>query len=211
MSRTPFFTRPNAHRIARFALTAVSAAAFLLPSSLSAQSAETDVVSHDRWELTVPGGQLLPTGDQRDVVQRGGLTALQVSYVARPSLAIITTVGWARSRDVASANHPKLDVFMYDIGAELRAPRWLDGRVSFSPFVGLGGGARSYNYRSITMDATHNLAAYASVGGELGMGPVALRLEARNYIAGFKPLDGQGSSETRNDVALMFGFRWLGR
>jgi hypothetical protein len=203
MSHTPSFTR-TISLVASFA----TAAALFLPSAARAQDAPE---SNDRWEFTVPGGQLLPTGDQRDVVQRGGLTAVQLSYLARPSLAVTTTVGWARSRDVATADHPKLDVFMYDIGAELRAPRWIDGRVTFSPFVGIGGGARSYNYRSLTMDATHNLAAYASVGGEIGMGPVALRLEARNYLAGFKPLDGQGASETRNDVALLFGFRWLGR
>lgn len=159
--------------------------------------------THARWELIIPGGQLIPTGDQRDAVQRGGLTAAQLSYVPRPSLAFTATFGWARSRDVASVDHPKLDVFLYDVGVEVRAPS-----STFTPFAGIGGGARSYDYRSLHADATHNLAAYASAGGEIGMGRVHLRVEARDYVARFRALDGRGASHTRNDVALLVGLRF---
>jgi hypothetical protein len=75
--------------------------------------------------------------------------------------------------------------------------------VTFSPFAGVGAGARSYNYRKLDVDATHNLAAYGAVGGELGMGRVGLRLEARNYATGFRPLVGVGKSDMRNDVVVM--------
>ena len=196
------------NRVSRFAQIAFAAAALSTTASpIAAQEMEE---SHARWELTVPGGQLLPTGAQRDAIQRGGLTAIQLAYVPRPAFAVTTTVGWARSRDVASVDHPKLDVFMYDIGAEVRAADWIGSRVTFTPFAGLGGGARSYNYRSLHVDATHNLAAYGSVGGEVGMGRVHFRLEARDYVAGFKALDGQGAASTRNDVVLLFGLR-IGR
>ena len=206
MSRT---ARSPIVRIARSTL----AAAALVAASASAASAQTVAPeapqAHARWELIVPGGQLVPTGDHRDAIQRGGLTAAQLSYVPRPSLAFTATFAWARSRDVASVDRPKLDVFMYDIGAELRAPRWIgSGAVTFSPFAGIGGGARSYNYRSLHVDATHNLAAYASAGGEIGVGRVHLRVEARDYIARFEALDGTGAGHTRNDVALLVGLRF---
>ena len=75
------------------------------------------------------------------------------------------------------------------------------------PFAGVGAGARSYNYRSLDVGATHNPAAYGSVGGVVGVGRVRLRVEARDYVTGFKPLNGEGNTAWRNDVALMFGFR----
>jgi hypothetical protein len=113
------------------------------------------------------------------------------------------TVGWARSRDIAQVGDPKLDVFLYDVGAEFRRlHRSAKGRRSLMPFAGLGAGGRSYNYRKLDVDAVHNLTAYGSVGGEAGLGRVSARLEARNYVSGFRPLRGTGGTVTRNDVVL---------
>ena len=183
-------------------------------SNLSAQDTEPQATPRKaaRWELVVPSGTLIPTGVQRDAIKRGNLTAVQVNYVARPTFAITSTFGWARSRDILTAGAPKLDVFTYDIGAEVRAPRWLAGKtMTFSPFAGAGVGGRSYNYRKLDVDATHNVAAYASVGGELGIRRVRVRLEGRDYVTGFKPLDGAGSARTGNDVVLMAGLRLVSR
>jgi len=136
------------------------------------------------------------------------VTAVQLSYVARPALALTATLGWARTRDIAAANDPKLDVFTYDAGAELRAPRWGAGKaVTFMPFAGVGAGARSYDYRSLDADATHDLAAYASAGGEVGVGRIRLRVDVRDYVSGFRPLGGAGAADTRNDVVVMAGLR----
>lgn len=193
-----------------------AAASFTLitTSNLSAQATEPQATNGQpaRWELLVPSGAILPTGTQRDAIKRGNLTAVQVTYLARPALAITSTVGWARSRDIATSGSPKLDVFTYDVGAEVRAPRWLAGKtVSFSPFAGVGAGGRSYNHRKLDVDATHNLAAYGSVGGELGVRRVRVRLEARDYVTGFKPLAAQGAARTGNDVVVMAGLRFVSR
>jgi hypothetical protein len=182
--------------------------------NLRAQSTEAPATPQkaERWELLVPSGTLVPTGDQRDAIKRGNLSAIQLTYVARPAIAITSTFGWARSRDVAVAGDPKLDVFTYDVGAEVRAARMSAGKtMTFRPFAGVGAGGRSYNYRKLEMDATHNLAAYGSVGGELGVGRVRVRLEARDYVAGFKPLAGQGDARTGNDVVVMAGLRLVSR
>ena len=40
------------------------------------------------------------------------------------------------------------------------------------------------------------------------MGRVHLRVEARDYVARFRALDGRGASHTRNDVALLVGLRF---
>ena len=183
-------------------------------SALAAQTADTSATPEraPRWELLVPAGTVVPTGAQRMALKRGNLTAAQLAYVVRPAFAVTATVGWARTRDLASAGDPKLDLFTYDVGAEVRAPRWRSGEsVTFAPFAGVGAGGRSYNYRSLDVDATHNVAAYGAVGGELGVRRVRLRVEARDYVAGFKPLGGAGAAATRNDVAVMAGLRFVRR
>jgi hypothetical protein len=140
---------------------------------------------------------------------RAQLSAAQLSWVARRPLAVTATCGWARSRDLGSIDLPRVDVFTYDLGAEVRGSEWrADRAVTFTSFAGAGAGARSYNYRSLNVDATHNVAGYGTVGGELGMGRVGLRLEVREYVTGFEPLAGGGTSDTRSDAIVMVGLRF---
>jgi hypothetical protein len=183
-------------------------------TDLAAQTAEPSATlpAKPRWELLIPTGTVVPTGAQRDAIKRANLSAVQLSYVPRPALAVTAMVGWARSRDIATANDPKLDVFTYDVGAEVRAPRWGGARsTTFMPFAGVGVGARSYNYRSLDVDATHNAAGYAALGGEVGVRRVRLRLEARDYVTGFRPLAGGETAGARNDVVVMAGLRFTRR
>jgi hypothetical protein len=197
---------------------AIAATLLVSASRLAAQTAAAHDTSEPpprqgaRWELLVPTGTVVPTGAQRAALKRGTMNALQLAYVAHPALAVTATLGWARTRDLASADAPKLDLFTYDVGAEVRAPRWRSGEaVTFVPFAGVGAGARSYNYRSLDVGARHNVAAYGAVGGELGVRRVRLRLEARDYVTGFKPLVGAGGAATRNDVVVMAGLRVVRR
>lgn len=180
-----------------------------IASTLPAQASEPQPAPAKKssWELVVPSGTLVPTGARRDAIKRANLSAVQVMYVPRPALAITSTFGWARSRDIVTAGAPKLDVFTYDVGAELRAassPR-------FTAFAGAGMGGRSYNHRTLDVDATHNLSAYASAGAEAGYRRVRVRLEARDYVSAFRPLVGAGEATTGNDVVVMAGLRIVAR
>lgn len=193
-------------------LTASIVAAGILIASAPSARAQSAAPPRNSFELLTSSGALIPTGTERSTIKRAPLSTIQGSYVIRSRFAVTTMFGWARSRDLATADAPKLDVFTYDIGAEARAPQMnASESVSFTPFAGIGGGARSYNYRKLDVDATHNLAGYASAGGELGMGRVHLRLEVRDYVAGFKPLNGLGASTTRNDVVALIGLRFVAR
>ncbi len=207
-------TRPATVRAARFAAASIApvalAAAMLVAAvgTAGAQAAAQRTTLRSRFEFVVSDGALLPTGDQRDALKNARMNLAQLSYALRPYLAVTSSMGWARSRDIATANAPKLDVFTYDVGAELRAERWLSGRaLTFTPFAGGGAGGRSYNYRKLDEDATHNLAAYGSAGGELGYRRIRFRVEARDYVTGFAPLSASGPTVRRNDVSLMGGFR----
>jgi hypothetical protein len=207
-------TRPRYRGIARITL----AAAVLVGGSQAADAQTTTPQNtaeaqptgeqKPRWEFDIPTGTVVPTGAQRGAIKRGNLIAAQLSYVVRPELAITTTLGWARSHDISSVGEPKLDLFTYDAGAEVRAPRRISGHgITFSPFAGGGAGVRSYNYRNLDVDATHNVAAYVSAGGEFGIWRVRLRIEVRDYVTGFKPLGGGGTADARNDVVVMSGLR----
>lgn len=198
-------------RTSSLARTALLAAAMIGTMSAAARPAEAQS-THARWEFVIPGGKLIPTGSHRDAIQTGGMNAAQLAFVPRPSLAVTATLGWARSRDISSLDQPKLDIFTFDVGGEVRAPRWLASEAfAFSPFAGAGVGARTYNHRNLDRDATHNLAAYASAGGELGYRRVRLRVEARDYVTRFESLGGGDSAEMRNDVAVLVGLRIASR
>jgi hypothetical protein len=178
------------------------AAAMIAAASTTAQ-AQAVPAWKSHFEFNLPGGAFLPLGAQRDAFKRGTVSAAQLAYVAHPMVAVTATFGWARSRGLAVANTPKLDVFMYDIGAEGRLPGIASiGRVTFTPIAALGAGARSYNYRA-DVATSHKFAMYCGLGGEAGLGIVHLRIEARDYVT-------NPGTNDRNDAVVLAGIR-LGR
>lgn len=154
-------------------------------------------------------GAFIPTGDQRDFLKDAVLVGAQASWRVIPVLAFTGTFAWSPSKDRISAGDQTLDIYQYDVGAELRTPSGLDaGVATFTPFVGLGVGGRTYDYRDLDVSSKTNFDGYGAVGGDLGFGPIALRIEARDYVSQFKPLSGTGSTETRNDIGLAAGLAY---
>ena len=209
-SITPSRTsRGGPHGFMRIVFGTIGAFAMLLASTRPAE-AQSPPPPPAAWEFYVSGGWLMPTGAERASIKRADLTAVVVSYVPRPSFAITGTFEWARSHDLAVAGEPKLDVFICDVGAEARGTQMaLGGAWKVAPFIGIGGGARSYNIPKLPLDPTYNLAAYGSVGGEFAIHRVHLRLEVRDNVSSFKPLTGGGKAATRNDVVVMLGLRFV--
>jgi hypothetical protein len=210
-------TRPGYRGLALIALTAVTLVGVTRAADAQPTPPQNTAgpqmagAKTPRWEFDIPSGAVVPIGAQRGAIKRGTLTAAQLSYVVRPDLAITATFGLATSRDLHAIGKPRVDVFTYDLGAELRAPRWMAGHaMTFSPFAAIGAGGRSYNYRHLDVDATHNIGAYVGGGGELGFHWVRLRVEVRDYVTGFKPLGGGSTTDARNDVTVLAGVR-LGR
>ncbi len=207
ISAAPLTSRSTLPSVTRTTLT-MAATLGLLFTTARSSAAQASAEPTRQWGILFTSGGLIPTGDQRRVLKDAQASAVQLSWNVQPSLAITGSFGWARSRDRLVANTPKLDVFTSDLGVEYRAPKLFAGHaLTVSPFAGAGAGARSYNYRSLDVKATHNVAGYGALGGELGLGRVALRVEARDYVAGFKPLTGSGIADTRNDVSIMAGLR----
>jgi hypothetical protein len=191
-------------------LKPVATVALVLTSLMTAAGlahAQSSVATKPGFELLVPSGTVVPTGAQEDDVKRANLTAVQLSYGLRPDLVLTSTVGWARTTPLGLGPQAKLDLFTYDAGVEYRLPRRSgDRRINFKPFTGVGIGARSHSYRHADVATTHNLATYASVGGELGLSRVRVRLEVRDYLTWVTPFGTSGTTR-RNDVAVLAGLR----
>ena len=186
-------------------------AAFALSSVLAATKGNAQDVASSRqgaFEVRPYAGAYIPTGKQRDLLKDAVLVGAQASYRIVPQLAITGAFGWSPSKDRITAGDQTLDLYQYDVGAELRAPSWYtsgSGSWDFTPFVGLGVGGRTYSYRDLDVGSKTNVAGYGALGGEAGFGRAGVRIEARDYVSQFKPLTGGGDSKTRNDVTLAAG------
>ncbi|MBX3174366.1 MAG: hypothetical protein KF709_08125 [Gemmatimonadaceae bacterium] len=178
---------------------------FALPAA-----AQTEAPRH--WEARITSGSMMPVGELQQSLRSAPLTAAQVSWSPRPQLAVTGTLGWARSRDLLTLGSPKVDAITLDLGVELRSrPRALGRRSSIDGFAGLGAGLRRYDSRAVGSDASRHAAAYAAVGSELVYRRVGLRLELREYVGGFRPLNGAGSQMLANDVVVMTALRIVRR
>lgn len=187
----------------RVAYAAVAAAVLSLSATTVATAQDTSAAG--RFALRITSGAFVPTGSQRGALADAQMTAAQLSWSIRPALAVTGTFGWARSRDLGVTNSPKLDVFTSDLGIEARRTNALARRAAF---IGLGAGVRSYDYRKLDVDATNNVAGYAAAGGEVAIWRIGMRVEVRDYVAGYEPLTGTGPTTMRNDVVVMGALRY---
>ena len=96
--------RGTAAALAPTTMARVAIAAAVLAASAGAQSAPEHPSVLSRFEFIVSDGALLPTGDQRDALKNARMNLAQLSYAVRPYLAVTTSMGWARTRDIASVN-----------------------------------------------------------------------------------------------------------
>jgi hypothetical protein len=158
-------------------------------------------------EIRPFAGAFIPTGPQRAQLKDAVLAGGQLSARIIPSLAVTGTFGWTPNNDQLTPGAPGLDVYQYDVGLEARGAGWFQGDGwDFVPFVGVGGGGRTYSYRDVNFRTTTDGDGYGSVGAELDFGRLGVRVEGRDYISQFHPLPGQGGVTTnRNDVGLLGG------
>jgi Outer membrane protein beta-barrel domain len=148
-------------------------------------------------------GAYIPTGEQRDFLKDAVLVGAQASWTLDPSVALTASFGWTPSRDKITAGDQKIDAFQYDLGLEGRSAQLSAG--ALTPFIGAGIGSRTYSYRDLNVDSKTDFDGYGALGFDVGVGPVGIRIEGRDYVSRFQPLTGGGETKTRNDVALVAG------
>jgi hypothetical protein len=188
---------------------AVAAGTALLILTVVSEAADAQSIMK-RFQSRSTVGAFVPLGAQGDLLDAGPVFGSQLSFAINPTVSIVGAFAMSSSEE-ASATADEVDIYQYDIGAEVGKTLEAGARWRFRPYVGAGIGGRTYNYKDISGPAQHNLAGYGAAGALLMFGRAGIRLEARDYVSGFKGLSGEyESSKTRNDLmittGLAFGF-----
>src|SRR5437763_17163789 len=134
MSRTQSMIPMLSRGVRHLSLGAAAFAGLLATSGAARAQAVTT-----GFELRPFVGAYIPTGDQRDLLKDAVLVGGQLTWHVIPAVAVSGTFGWSPSKDRVTAGDQTLDIYQYDVGAELRAASLYDaGLWNFTPFVGLG-------------------------------------------------------------------------
>ena len=146
-------------------------------------------------------GALIPTGDQRNVINDAALFGGQLALETNGFLHLVGTFAFAGpnfDQQVSTGGH--VHIYQYDLGGEMFKDMELSSAWKLRPFFGLGAGLRTYD---LTNGGTENYpAGFGALGTEFQTSNIALRLEARDYLTQFKGLSGNDAASTRNEVAL---------
>lgn len=152
-------------------------------------------------------GVSVPTGAQRDFFKEGPMAGVQGAVEIRPFLHAVGTVGWVLASDKYLINS-NANILSYNAGIELGPVAALPADWQFMPFIGVGGGARTYLYSGTGLSDRTCTAGYGAVGGEFKVGLTAFRLEARDNLFCYKSPYAGAASQTRNDLGFAIGIAY---
>lgn len=152
-------------------------------------------------------GLTTPTGAQRDLFKDAAVLGIQAALELKPTIHVVGTFGWMESETKFGAIENDVRMLQYDIGAEVGLLQpW--GMWDFKPFVGLGGGARTYLYKSDAFKDRTCTVGYGALGAELQLGRAAIRLEGRDNVFCYRSPIAGVKNKTRNDMGVSLGFAY---
>ena len=179
---------------------------FALALSLAAATAQ----AQDEWKLELRpfAGASIPTGAQRDYIRNDILFGAQIALELRPTLHAVSTYSWTPTGVRYQVGDRDVHVLQYDVGLEFGRVRRMGGDWRFEPFVGLGGGGRTYLFDAEEL-ADHTCSVgYVALGTEFQIGRTSLRLEGRDNLFCYRSPVGGARRDTRNDLGLTFGLAY---
>ncbi len=157
-------------------------------------------------ELRPFAGVSIPTGAQRGVFEIGPMLGVEGAVEITPSLHALATSSWTPEQNKYLVG-ASVNILDYNLGAEVGPVRPLPGSWLFMPFVGAGGGARTYIYSAPGMSDRTCAVGYGALGAEFKFGVTAMRVEVRDNVVRYRtPIAGYAS--TRNDLGLSFGLAY---
>lgn len=151
-------------------------------------------------------GVFLPVGAQKTDFKSATMVGAQAAVEVNRHVHGLASVGWTYGHNRLFVEDLTY-IWQYDIGAELNALTEMGWGWYFRPFIGAGGGGRTYSYRGVSAKTTSCTAGYGSVGGEIQHNVVAFRAEARDYLSCFKSPT-SGAKHNRNDLGLTVGLAY---
>ena len=185
------------------AIIVLAAALTCLPLVAAAQMPDSRIP-----EIRPFVGGLMPTGDNRDVFKDAVLAGTAVGYELGENLHLVGTFAWSPGRHKLETTRNRINVYAYTLGVEMQTPRGVQGETWLRPFVGAGVGGTSDHLRDVQVDGKDYLAGYGSLGAEVQMEKLGLRLEGRDYVHQFKGIEGTEKATTRNFVMVMAGLTY---
>jgi hypothetical protein len=153
-------------------------------------------------------GASIPTGDQRDLFKDATVFGLQAAVEIQPTFHLLGTFAWVPGVTKYTVAEDKVQIFQYDVGAELGFALPLSPTMTFKPFAGLGAGARTFDYKADELATKTGAVGYGAIGSEIQFDRIGLRCEARDNVFSFRsPMKGV-DTKTRNDLRMSFGFAY---
>ena len=149
-------------------------------------------------------GVYVPTGALRDDMKAATTLGAQGAIELTQRFHIVGTLAWTHGHHKFDLLNDRVNLWQYDLGAEFNPFRPMGNDWMLQPFIGLGAGARTADYRAEGLGSKTCTAGYGALGTEVQRGAVALRLEARDYLTCFEsPIT--GNKRTRNDATIALG------
>ncbi len=148
-------------------------------------------------------GALVPTGDQRDVIEDAPLGGVQFGLELHRDLHLCGTFAYARSEHRALASRNAVNVWQMDVGLEKVSAFSPSNTWRLRPFAGLGAGVRIFDYGNRESKAENCPAVFGALGVETQSHRLALRLEAREYATRFRGIRGGETASVRGDLFAM--------
>jgi hypothetical protein len=160
-----------------------------------------------RPELRPFVGMYIPTGAQRDLFDDAAMFGLQGALEVKPAFHLLGAFAWTPGQSKYQAGND-VQILQYDVGMEFNLIRELGDSWLFKPFIGFGGGARSYLYEAGVLNDQTFAVGYGTLGMEFQLARTAIRLESRGNIFNFEsPIPGI-DNKTRKDVGLTLGLAY---
>jgi hypothetical protein len=153
-------------------------------------------------------GAFIPAGGLRSDFKTATMLGGQAAFEMSDYMHLVGTVAWTHGHNKFTGFSDDITyIWQYDVGVEFNTLHQLSENWLFRPFLGAGGGARTYDYQAKAVGTQTCTAGYGALGAELQRNLIAFRIEGREYLTCFEsPFTAK--KVTRNDIGLAFGLAY---
>jgi len=177
-----------------------------LAASAIRLSAQEEAIHPPKFTVATYAGASIPTGTLRDSFDNGFLLGAQGNYDFDRHFGVLASFDWTNPATKLVPSDTHTNVYQGDLGLELGGARGNTKRWAMRPFLDVGGGVRSYDYASSTLNSHTTGEGFAGLGTDIAVGRSSVRLAAKDNFFSYEMPTADGTKATRNDVSLSIGF-----
>ena len=186
--------------LASYAVAALLLALSALPLRPTASQAQGDRTGTLAMHVLLGG--FVPAGASRRSLSNAYAIGAQIGMALTPRVATVASVFAAQTK-FRALDVVEVTLVQYDVGVEFApgAPHASTHRII--PFLGIGAGGRTYDFRDAGTASKTYPDGYVAAGSEIRLPRLAFRLEARGYAS--RQDDDTGAAVTRTTLAGLAG------